>query len=106
MESFCMKKTTQNKGWRYFLKLCLNAGNEKKLEELLDLLLTLEEKSDLNNRCLIIKTLLENKMTQREIAETFHVSISKITRGSNALKIISPQTRSELTNFFSSDGEK
>lgn len=67
--------------------------SEKDLEELFDLFFTLEEKELLASRYVIIKALLEGKLTQREIAGSCHVSISQITRGSNALKIIDPKLK-------------
>jgi TrpR family trp operon transcriptional repressor len=79
------------KGWHYFLKCCLAAENDKELSELLNLFLTHEEKSSIETRCLIIKALLEKKNTQRDMANDLHVSIAKITRGSNELKRISPR---------------
>jgi TrpR family trp operon transcriptional repressor len=39
-------------------------------------------------RCLIIRDLLMQEQTQREIAKNLNVSIAKITRGSNELKRI------------------
>ena len=56
------------------------------LSLLLDLFLTPEEKTDLIRRFLIIKELFRNEKTQRQIAHDLHVSIAKITRGSNELK--------------------
>lgn len=76
------------KGWQEFLNLCCKVQRPEDLENLLNLFLTLEEKELLASRCLIIQALSEEKLTQREIAEKYHVSISQITRGSNALKII------------------
>lgn len=78
------------KGWFGFLKLCLQCKDENTLAELLDLLLTPEEKENLAARFLIVKELTANKKTQREIAKDLNVSIAKITRGSNALKNLSP----------------
>jgi TrpR family transcriptional regulator, trp operon repressor len=73
-------------GWRHFLKLCLASKHEKTLSLLFDLFFTPEEKESLALRCLIIEELLKQKNTQRNIAENLHVSIAKITRGSNELK--------------------
>lgn len=78
-------------GWRSFLKLCLASKNEKLLSLLLDLFLTPEEKESLAMRCLIVTDLLKEEKTQRDIAKDLHVSIAKITRGSNELKRISPK---------------
>jgi TrpR family transcriptional regulator, trp operon repressor len=52
---------------------------------LLDDLLTPQEKSKLAERWQIVK-LLASGMTQRKIAQTLHVSISKVTRGSRQLQ--------------------
>ncbi len=78
-------------GWRNFIKLCLATENEKMLSSLFDLLLTQEERESLALRCLIIKDLLKQKKTQRDMAEDLHVSIAKITRGSNELKRMPPK---------------
>lgn len=84
------------KDWKDFVKLCCKIKTEKELESLFDLFLTLEEKELLASRYVIIQALLEGKLTQREIAEACNVSISQITRGSNALKIIDPKLKSFL----------
>ncbi len=73
-------------GWRGFLKLCLATENEKTLSSLFDLFLTQEEKESLAARYLIIEELLKQEKTQRDMAQELHVSIAKITRGSNELK--------------------
>lgn len=59
------------------------------LEALFNLFFTLEEKEMLMARLQIIQALLEGKKTQRTIAKDLGVSISQITRGSNALKSVS-----------------
>ncbi len=78
-------------GWKQFLALCTNSDSPKLLDQLFDLLFTLDEKDQLNARCLIVKALLEGKLTQRQIAEELGVSISQITRGSNELKTVDKQ---------------
>lgn len=83
-------------GWQYFLQLCLAAKDKESLSELLTLLLTPEEKTDIETRCLIIKALLEQQKPQRQISNDLHVSIAKITRGSNELKRISTQLKAYL----------
>ena len=83
-------------GWHCFLNLCLATQNDKMLSELFDLLLTPEEKSSIETRCLIVQALLDQKISQRKISETCNVSIAKITRGSNELKRISPQLKRYL----------
>lgn len=87
-------------GWRQFLKLCSTIRTPEEFEQLFDLFLTIEEKETLASRYLIIKGLLEGTLTQRELADTHKVSIAQITRGSNALKIISQKFRENLKNKF------
>ncbi len=87
-------------GWRCFLKLCLAAKSEAELSELFDLLLTPEEKSSMETRCLIVQSLLAQDKTQRQLAEDLNVSIAKITRGSNELKRISPKLKKYLVDCF------
>jgi TrpR family trp operon transcriptional repressor len=84
------------KDWKDFAKLCSKLKSEKELENLFGLFFTLEEKELLAARYAVVKALLEGQLTQREIAEACHVSISQITRGSNALKIIDPKLKSFL----------
>jgi len=83
-------------GYRGFLDLCLKAKSEEELQKLFALFFTIEEQETLASRFLIIKAILENKLTQREIAKKFKVSIAQITRGSNALKIIDDKLRKFL----------
>lgn len=79
-----------------FIEMCLSAKDERMLMDLLDLFFTIEEKKDLAMRYLIIKELLLEEKTQREIAKDLGVSIAKITRGSNELK----RTNSKLLNYL------
>lgn len=79
------------KGWRNFLQAVQATKDPKLLSDLFEFFLTPEEKNSIETRCLIIKALLEQKSTQREISKNLSVSIAKITRGSNELKRISPK---------------
>lgn len=83
-------------GWNPFLELLTKVGQPEKMKLLMDLFLTIEEKETIASRYLIVKALLEGKLTQREISDQFGVSISQITRGSNALKIIDAELKSFL----------
>ena len=84
-----MKK--HQKGWPQFIKLCKEMKSDDKLSALFDLLLTPQEKESIAMRYLIIRELLREEQTQRDIAKNLNVSIAKITRGSNELKRISAQ---------------
>lgn len=74
--------------WQMFLDLCLKTKKSSRLQELFDLFLTIEEKEHLAARMQIIRAILDEKLTQREMSDKMQVSISQITRGSNALKIV------------------
>lgn len=87
---------TSKDGWQDFLKLCTKVRSTEEYNEFFNLFLTIEEKETLASRFLIIKSLLEEQLTQREISEKFKVSIAQITRGSNALKIIPEEFRKKL----------
>lgn len=83
-------------GWREFLTLCSEIDSPEEMQQLFDLFMTIEEKETLASRYLIIKALFEAELTQRAIAEKYNVSIAQITRGSNAMKIISPKLKNLL----------
>lgn len=89
-------KSKPAKGWRDIVQLLHAAQSPAELDKLFQLFLTSEERDDLAARYLIVQELLKNEKTQREIAQDFHVSITKITRGSNGLKTIDPQLRAFL----------
>lgn len=76
-------------GWKLFIHLCLEVKSPLLLEELFNLFLTIEEREHLASRAQIIQALLNGKLSQREMSDAMKVSISQITRGSNALKVIS-----------------
>lgn len=80
-----------------FLLLICHLKKPSQAKEFLELFFTHEERAQIASRLIIIKALLEGKLTQRQIAEKFKVSIAQITRGSNALKIASPELLQFLT---------
>ncbi|MCK5575976.1 MAG: trp operon repressor [Sphingomonadales bacterium] len=91
-----MDKKQSEDGWRRFLHLCHQAKSEDELATLFGLFLTLEERDDLSGRFRIVEELLKGQKNQRDMAKELGVSISKITRGSNSLKVISPELRAFL----------
>ena len=95
-----MDRKLQEEGWRKFLQLCAETDSPEKCRQLFDLFFTLEEKETLAKRTFIIEALLEGKLTQREIAETYNISIAQITRGSNAIKIIDDKFRNFLKKLI------
>ena len=93
-----MKQQNSDDGWWQFLELCAGLKNKNDLDELFTLLLTYDEREDIAGRYLIIRELLKGELTQREMADQLGVSIAKITRGSNFLKI----TGESLKKLFKS----
>lgn len=85
-----------------FLELFVRSSNIHKLSELIELLFTKEEINALEVRLKVIKCLIENKYTQRELAQKFKMSISRITRGSNALKLVSEDLVKMIDNVIPS----
>ena len=91
---------THPNGWRKFIAICQNLKDDKALDSMLKLLLTMEEQQQIATRVLLIEELLKKEKPQRQIAEELKVSIAKITRGSNALKHLSDEELLELSKEF------
>jgi len=95
-----MEQKLSKEGWQGFLALCGIVKSPEEFDRFFELFLTLEEKEMLAKRFLIVKALHEEKLTQREIADQLGVSISQITRGSNAMKIIDFPLRKMLDKLL------
>ncbi len=91
-----MKQATGEEGWRRFLEACAELKTADEMNDFFNVLLTIEERKDVADRYLIIRDLLKGNKTQRKMAEDLHVSIAKITRGSNSLKTIGENLRNFL----------
>lgn len=91
-----MKQASVEDGWRCFLGLCAELKTTEEMNDFFTLLLTIEERKDIADRYLIVQDLLKGNKTQREMAEDLQVSVAKITRGSNSLKIIDESFRNFL----------
>jgi len=83
-------------GWELLLTLVSKTQTPQELDQLLRLLLTLEEQQQLAMRVQLINQLLLNDKPQREIAYDLQLSIAKVTRGSNALKVITDRLKKFL----------
>lgn len=94
-----MTLESENDGWQGFLSLCSSAETSMELSELLWLFLTPEEQKNIATRYLIVRELVQGKKTQREMAKDLGVSIAKITRGSNFLKMSNKNLRRLLENI-------
>ncbi len=91
-----MTNEDNKQDWQRFLSLLHQAFDEKVGEELLQLILTIDEKEVLGTRLRIIEELLAQEMTQREIKDELGVGIATITRGSNCLKLAKPEMKKWL----------
>lgn len=80
--------SASQRGWVHFLEICRKAKTDEELNDLLYLFLTPEERDALGTRVELVCELLKGECTQREIAADLDISIAKITRGSNALKVV------------------
>ena len=83
-----MPEQNSEDGWWRFLELSTQLKKTEDLNEFFKLLLTIEERKNIATRYLIIRDLIKEEKTQREMADDLQVSIAKITRGSNALKVL------------------
>ena len=95
-----MKSMNKHNSWHNFIKLCSKLKTEKQWSDLFDTFFTNAEKEDVAARYEIIRELLIGKKTQREIAAKLKISIAKISRGSNALKIADKKTKEILNSKF------
>lgn len=89
--------------WGRFMALLVIAFKEGHGEELLNLLLTADERQAYATRLCIIEELLHNRLSQRQLKEQLGVGIATITRGSNGLKLASPELRHWLSATLLSD---
>jgi TrpR family transcriptional regulator, trp operon repressor len=84
----------------YILNLIAKAPSESARLELINLFFTSDEISQLEKRSKIIQGLINNRETQRELAARLKISIAKITRGSHALKRVSPELKNYCLEAF------
>lgn len=95
-----MVKESEESGWGEFLELCSKVKTAEAFNSFFSLFLTFEERETMASRYIIIRELLEGKLTQREMAEKHKVSIAQITRGSNALKILDPEFKKKIEKML------
>lgn len=87
---------SEKAGWKEFLEFCQQADSAKTLDKILRLYLTPEEQQAIAMRYLIVRELLAGEQTQREMAKNLQVSIAKITRGSNMVKLMDDELKTLL----------
>ncbi len=81
--------------WDNLMQLFAQAQTPRQVEQLFALFFTRSERESLADRYHIVRLLLAGKKTQREIVQELHVSIAKVTAGSNQLKT-TPQALKHL----------
>ncbi|MDN3504282.1 MAG: trp operon repressor [Rhabdochlamydiaceae bacterium] len=82
--------------WRKFKSILTKINTEKEMEIFLDLFLTISETEDIARRLMILKAIFDDEMPQREMKDKLHVSIGKVSRGSNALKKLDYKTKKRV----------
>ena len=90
----------EKKGGCDFIRLCRHTRSDEELDALFQLLFTLDEQEQLATRVELLRALLKGHKPQRAIASELKISIAKITRGSNAVKVISPELRKFLEKLL------
>lgn len=86
----------EENGWNKFIKLAATCSDVGKMDSLLKVFLTDEEQKAIATRLLIIEELFKQQLSQRDMANQLHVSIAKITRGSNFLKTLDDEMKAHL----------
>lgn len=91
-----MQSKDSEEGWWQFLTAFASINDAETLNAFMHLFLTMEERTSVADRYRIIRELVKGEKTQRQIAADLNVSIAKITRGSNSLKIIDESLKTLL----------
>lgn len=81
-------KARDPREWQDFANVIKQAVQEERLDTFCALFLTADERESLGLRLQIVRELLQNKASQREIQQILNTSAATITRGSNMLKVM------------------
>ena len=82
--------------WQSLIKLLAQTNSEVEMSQLLAFLLTPEEKVQLSKRLRLTQLMAFSTLSQREIAKQLNMSISTVTRCSNALKSLPKAAKDKL----------
>ena len=95
-----MADSPKYENWQEVVELIQRAAKEDKESELLNMLLTQDERDTLTARVNIVYELLRGDMSQRQLSQMLGVGIATITRGSNELKRVDDDTKSWLLGML------
>ncbi len=82
---------------KYDVTRLLAHKSQDEIKLLLNFFLTHKEQQTIAERVAVIQLLLEDELSQRDIAAKQQISIAKITRGSNMLKTLNSALLAKLT---------
>lgn len=82
-----------NCDWQTTVQFLQRAFQDDKQLEVLQLLLTTDERNALSTRVKIIQYLLDGSLNQRQLKDKLGIGIATVTRGSNELKEIDSDFR-------------
>lgn len=89
-------KMKEHSGWQEFITNCRALTSNEDLSQFFELVLTPSEREKIAARYQILSQLVNDKLTQREIAAKIGVSIFNVTRGANQLKLVDDEVKSLL----------